>query len=80
MARGQSAHAGPTAEVSTVAPARPTEDQIRCRAYEKFCNRNGAPGDPITDWFQAERELIEERTGPVRRPQGIFSQDQTQQG
>jgi hypothetical protein len=34
-----------------------TEEQIRERAYHIFLSRNGAPGDPFSDWVQAEREL-----------------------
>jgi hypothetical protein len=38
------------------APASPSLEQIRDRAYEIF--RSGAnPRDPLADWFQAEREL-----------------------
>lgn len=36
----------------------PTHDEIRVRAYELYCERNGAPGDPMADWLRAERELI----------------------
>ncbi|MBL8877951.1 MAG: DUF2934 domain-containing protein [Phycisphaerales bacterium] len=35
----------------------PTHDEIAVRAYEIFLARNGAPGDPMIDWMQAEREL-----------------------
>lgn len=35
----------------------PTEEEIRVRAYMIYLSRNGAPGDPVADWFQAEREL-----------------------
>jgi hypothetical protein len=40
-------------------PARraPTEDEIRLRAYEIYLGRNGGPGDHLSDWNQAEREL-----------------------
>lgn len=34
-----------------------TLERIRMRAYEIFLGRKGAPGDPVTDWLQAEREL-----------------------
>jgi len=34
-----------------------TEEQIRERAYQIYLARNGAPGDPTADWYQAEREL-----------------------
>ena len=32
-------------------------DDIRCRAYEIYRCRNGGPGDHLSDWTQAEREL-----------------------
>ncbi len=35
----------------------PTEEEIRMRAYMIYLSRNGAPGDPVADWLQAEREL-----------------------
>lgn len=37
----------------------PTDDEIRCRAYEIYVQRGCAPGDPKADWLQAERELRE---------------------
>jgi hypothetical protein len=40
---------------------QPTEDQIRMRAYEIYCARNGAPGSELDDWLQAENELKEGR-------------------
>jgi len=39
---------------------RPSDDQIRARAYDIFLRRGGRPGDPAEDWFSAERELINE--------------------
>jgi hypothetical protein len=39
---------------------RPSEEAIRVRAFEKFRARNGGPGDPVTDWVEAEREIREE--------------------
>jgi len=38
----------------------PTAEQIRRRAFEIFLSRNGTPGDPASDWVQAERELREQ--------------------
>jgi len=38
----------------------PTEEQIRLRAYQIYLARNGGPGDAMSDWIQAERELMEE--------------------
>lgn len=41
-----------------------TPERIRARAYEIYEARNGAPGDPTSDWLQAERELNDQ--GPDR--------------
>jgi hypothetical protein len=46
------------------AAAGVTPERIRARAYEIFLARKGAPGDPVTDWLQAEREL---RDGALRQ-------------
>jgi hypothetical protein len=44
------------------APAhKPTEEEIRQRAYEIYLARGGAPGHEVEDWFQAERELRSKR-------------------
>jgi hypothetical protein len=37
--------------------ARAPEEKIRARAYEICLARKGEPGDALSDWFQAEREL-----------------------
>jgi hypothetical protein len=43
---------------SAAAPAAtPTYDEIARRAYEISLARNGGPGDALSDWLQAEREL-----------------------
>jgi len=34
-----------------------SEAVVAQRAYEIFLARNGAPGDPVADWLQAEYEL-----------------------
>jgi hypothetical protein len=36
---------------------RPTEEQIRMRAYEIYLERGDEPGDAVSDWLQAEAEL-----------------------
>ncbi len=36
---------------------QPTEEEIRNRAYEIYCARNGAAGDEVSDWLKAEAEL-----------------------
>ena len=40
---------------------QPTEDEIRPRAYELYCARNGGAGDEVDDWLKAEAELKAER-------------------
>jgi len=45
-------------------PARPSEDEIRERAYQislaRDPARGDAAGDPVQDWLRAERELLDE--------------------
>lgn len=38
---------------------QPTEDEIRNRAYEIYCARNGGTGSEVDDWLKAEIELRE---------------------
>ena len=35
----------------------PTTEEIQVRAYELYLERRGAPGNPLEDWVQAEREV-----------------------
>jgi hypothetical protein len=35
--------------------------EVQRRAYEIYLGRNGAPGDAVSDWLQAERELRDAR-------------------
>jgi len=35
-----------------------TEDDVRHRAYEIYLERGAIPGDEVSDWLQAERELL----------------------
>lgn len=32
-------------------------EEIRIRAYEIYVERDGQPGDELSDWLQAEREI-----------------------
>ena len=43
---------------------RPTEEQIRQRAYEIFLQHGSQPGHDVDNWRQAEYELMEL---PVRK-------------
>jgi hypothetical protein len=40
----------------------PSVELIRLRAYEVFLARAGAPGDEVSDWLAAEREIMEKFT------------------
>jgi hypothetical protein len=40
---------------------QPTEEEIRVRAYEIYCARNGGLGSEVDDWLKAETELKEGR-------------------
>ena len=35
----------------------PSHEEIRCRAYEIYLERDGLPGDELDDWLRAEREI-----------------------
>jgi hypothetical protein len=35
----------------------PGSEEVARRAYEIYLSRNGAPGDPVSDWLTAEAEL-----------------------
>ncbi len=47
----------PAAEASAMVEGGPTAAQIRQRAHEIYLGRNGAPGNAVLDWLQAETEL-----------------------
>ena len=49
----------PTVRKSRTTSAAPTTEEIALRAYHIYLERDGAPGDPLGDWAQAERELRE---------------------
>ncbi|HEX3409596.1 MAG TPA: DUF2934 domain-containing protein [Candidatus Binataceae bacterium] len=56
----------PKASVETTAPrengnaaAAPSPDLVRLRAYELFITRGDTPGDELSDWLTAEREIME---------------------
>lgn len=56
---GSRPETAPTAATAPRPEARTTEEQVRQRAYQLFLSRQreGVPGDPITDWVRAEQEL-----------------------
>ena len=55
----ESIHHNAASEQSSV---RPSDEQIRVRAYFLSLQREADPNDPVGDWLRAERELIEGMT------------------
>jgi hypothetical protein len=49
--------AQPKAKTSRAAKTKPSQEDIALRAYHIYLERNGAPGDPHSDWLRAETEL-----------------------
>jgi hypothetical protein len=45
------------ANTSRAKKTAPTHEEISFRAYQIYLERNGAPGDPHSDWLRAEAEL-----------------------
>jgi hypothetical protein len=43
----------------------PTTEEIQLRAYEIYVERNGAPGNELDDWVEAERQLFQ-KSGPKK--------------
>ena len=50
-----------------VAKTKPSPEDIALRAYQIYLERNGAPGDPHTDWLRAEAELIAKPSKAARK-------------
>lgn len=55
--RGQTNRRARTTRRSAVAP-RPTEEEIRVRAYGMYERRGASHGQDLDDWLAAERELL----------------------
>jgi hypothetical protein len=53
----------PMAAGSQPAEIRLSHEQIAVRAYHIFLERGGRPGDQLTDWVTAERQLREQLAG-----------------
>jgi hypothetical protein len=67
MPKSKSA-APPAAKKSKKTTAyQPTNEEIALRAYHIYLERGSAPGDPMQDWLQAERELMEHPKKPRRK-------------
>jgi len=48
----------------------PTREEIELRAYQIYVERDGAHGQDVEDWLQAERELVEKYGKPVQKAKG----------
>lgn len=51
---------GTAAPRKTKSPIVLDERMVRERAYQIYLRRRGGPGDALSDWKQAERELLAE--------------------
>jgi Protein of unknown function (DUF2934) len=49
------------------AVAPPSYEEIALHAYHIYLQRGCTPGDPLQDWLQAERELLELAQKPGRK-------------
>lgn len=63
--------AAPKTKTSRVKKTRPTHEEIALRAYQIYLERNGAPGDPHSDWLRAEAELASASKKPSRKSKVI---------
>jgi Protein of unknown function (DUF2934) len=45
----------------------PTREEIELRAYQIYAERDGAHGQDVEGWLQAERELVEKYGKPVQK-------------
>jgi hypothetical protein len=62
----------PTEKSSSESPPQtaseaPTREEIELRAYQIYAERDGAHGQDVEDWLQAERELVEKYAKPVQK-------------
>ena len=48
--------------IESPAKSENLEEKIRLRAYELYEQRNGVPGDPESDWYRAEAEIVPPKT------------------
>jgi len=59
-----------TASQLQTALEAPTREEIELRAYQIYVERDGAHGQDVEDWLQAERELVEKYGKPVQKAKG----------
>ena len=55
---GKASVARATRKTAATAVLRPSDEEIRLRAYQLFLERDGQGGDPHSDWLRAESELV----------------------
>jgi hypothetical protein len=47
----------PAPDVTGRPNGKPTEDEVRVRAYHRYLERGATPGNDLGDWVEAEKEL-----------------------
>jgi hypothetical protein len=47
----------PEADVTGRPNGKPTDDEVRERAYHRYLERGATPGNDLDDWVEAEKEL-----------------------
>jgi len=47
----------PEVDVTGGPNGKPTEDEVRVRAYHRYLERGATPGRDLDDWVEAEKEL-----------------------
>ena len=47
--------------------ARPSQEEVSREAFKIYQSRHGAPGDPVADWYQAERIVMSRISGKSPR-------------
>ena len=46
-----------TSAPNAAKPAAVSHDEVAREAFKMFQARHGAPGDPVADWFEAEKRV-----------------------
>jgi len=70
MPKSKSA-AAPKVKTPRAKKTAPPHEEIALRAYQIYLERNGAPGDPHSDWLRAEAELAATPKKPTRKSKVI---------
>ena len=47
----------PEPDVAGGPNGKPTDDDVRVRAYQRYLERGATPGNDFDDWVEAEKEL-----------------------